>query len=270
MQQFYADFIVKFLSELSAWEVLAGKEKRDTPANPLINVGLYAKIGVLQGLCFMYSLNASDQQCRRMMETFETKKMNLTCGEVRDDLRELRRRFEDDFKPTFFLQLTAKEAEQFQNPLKDDWESIGSRFSKVRFNIEESMKCFALQRYAAAVFHILQVTEYGVIKVADLLEVSEDKPGWGSLQRLADLISVPHQKRTELAKKHSKLLEGVVPLAMIFKNSWRHKLDHVDNQIVWHETDFSPTAAEEIIMAARAFMRKLALELPYAKAAKKS
>jgi hypothetical protein len=67
MQQFYGDFIVKFLSELSAWEVRAADEKRETLANPEITVSLCAKLGVLQGLCFMYSLNSSDQQCQRII-----------------------------------------------------------------------------------------------------------------------------------------------------------------------------------------------------------
>jgi hypothetical protein len=36
-------------------------------ANPEITVSLCAKLGVLQGLCFMYSLNSSDQQCQRII-----------------------------------------------------------------------------------------------------------------------------------------------------------------------------------------------------------
>ena len=48
MQQFYGDFIVKFLSELSAWEVLAVKERREALANPEITVALCAKLGVLR------------------------------------------------------------------------------------------------------------------------------------------------------------------------------------------------------------------------------
>jgi hypothetical protein len=260
MQQFYGDFIVKFLSELSAWEVRVADEKRETLAKPEITVSLCAKLGVLQGLCFMYSLSSSDQQCQRIVTNCQARGMHVSCGEMRDDLRELRRRFEDDFKTTFFLQLTAKQSEQFQEPMKD-WDFIYSHFSKVRFNVEECMKCFALERYGASVFHILQVAEYGVIKVAELLQVSGDKPGWGCLKRLQELIKEPFQKRTPLAQTNSKLLENVVPLAIVIKDSWRHKLDHVDNQIIWVDSDFSPIVAEEIISAVRAFMRKLASEL---------
>ena len=149
----------------------------------------------------------------------------------------------------------------YLNPLKD-WETVLRRFPKMQYNVEESAKCFALERYGAAVFHVLQVAEYGVIEVAKLLQVEGDKPGWGSLKKLTDLIKESYPKRTLLAQRHSKLLENVVPLAIVIKDSWRHKLEHVDNQIVWVDTDFSPNVAEEIVTATRGFMRKLALELP--------
>jgi len=261
VQQFYGDFIGKFLSELSAWEVRAASENRENLTRPEITVAICAKLGVLQGLACMYRLNASDQQCQRIINNCQGKGMHVSCGEMRDDLRELRRRFEDDLKTTFFLQLTTLEADQYQNPLKG-WDGISSRFWRIKFNIEESGKCFALERYGAAVFHALQVAEYGVIQVATLMGVQGDKPGWSNLKPLGAILERPYPKRTPLEQQHTKLLERVVPLAIIVRDNWRHKLDHVDNQIVWVENDFSADVAGQIISAIRAFMGKLALELP--------
>jgi hypothetical protein len=170
-------------------------------------------------------------------------------------------RLEDELSLREFFELEPGQAERFKNPLKD-WEVIIARFPAVRQNVEESSKCFALERYGAAVFHVLQVAEYGVIEVAKLLEVEGDKPGWASLKRLQNLIKEPFSQRIALAQKHSILLENSIPLAIVVKDSWRHKLTHVDNQIVWMDTDFSPQVAEEIIAATRGFMRKLAQDLP--------
>jgi len=196
------------------------------------------------------------------MENLQSKGMFISYGEFRDDLREVRRRYEDELKSAYFIHFDSLQAKMYTDPLKD-WDQVLSRFKKdVQYNIEESSKCFAMERYGAAVFHILQVAEYGVIKVAELLQIPGDKPGWGSLKGLQKLISVPWPQREPLAKKHSKLLENVVPLAFVMKDSWRHKLDHVNNQLLWLEKDFSPLVAEEIISATRAFMRKLALEFP--------
>jgi hypothetical protein len=261
MLQFYGDFFAEKMLQFSGAEVRLLSEKRENAVKPEVAVGLYAQIGVFEGLCVLHCLSSPASQCRRMMENLESKHMVVTCGDLRDDLRELRRRCEDEFKAAFFLHLDPRQAAMFQNPEKD-WEQIIGRFYKVKYNVEECGKCFALERHGAAVFHVLQVAEFGVIQIAKLLGVEGDKPGWGSLKRLQELIKDPFPKRIPLAQKHSKLLEDVVPLAIVVKDSWRHKLDHVDNQIVWVDTDFSPNVAEEIISATRAFMRKLASELP--------
>jgi hypothetical protein len=113
------------------------------------------------------------------------------------------------------------------------------------------------------VFHILLVAEFGVIQVAKLLGLEGDKPGWGQLQNLEAVLKKKRLELIEIEKKHHKFLEDVVPLATVVKDSWRHKLTHVDNQIVWQDTDFSrKVAEEEIIAATRGFMRKLANRLP--------
>lgn len=201
------------------------------------------------------------QQSKRILQYINTEPYSdITLGQVRDDILQLRNRLVDDFESHSFLHLDFESAVMFQNP-SQEWESVLERFGKMRYNIEESGKCFALERYGAAVFHVLQVAEYGVIEVAKLMGVQGDKPGWGSLKRLQDLIKLPYPQRIPLVQQHSKLLEDVVPLAIVIKDSWRHKLDHVDNQIVWNDTDFSPQVAEEIISATRAFMRKLAIDL---------
>jgi hypothetical protein len=170
-------------------------------------------------------------------------------------------RLEDELSLREFFELEPAQAERFKNPLKD-WEAILGRFPAMRQNIEESSKCFALERYGAAVFHILLLAEYGVIRLAKVMGVEGDKPGWGGLDRLRKITDRPYPQRSDIEKQHSELLENAVPLAVVIKDSWRHKLSHVDNQIVWMDTDFSPQVAEEIIAAVRGFMRKLAQDLP--------
>lgn len=170
-------------------------------------------------------------------------------------------RLEDELSLRLFFEVDSRQAEQFKAPLMH-WEQIIERFPALRQNIEESSKCFALERYGAAVFHILLVAEYGVIALAKLIKVEGDKPGWGALERLQKILKVSYKDRSDFEKQHSQLLEDTVPLAFVVKDSWRHKLTHVDNQLVWVDTDFSPQVAEEIVAAARGFMRKLAQDLP--------
>jgi hypothetical protein len=54
----------------------------------------------------------------------------------------------------------------------------------------------------------------------------------------------------------------MMPFAHSIKNEWRHKINHMENRLVWLDTDFSPQMAGDIINAVRGFMHKLATELP--------
>ncbi len=262
MIEFYASEFFRQMAQINAFEVKALDEDRNTFARPEMLAALYAELSGLMTDASLHNLQSVGLQCQRILQRIQQQKvLPVKCGEIRDELRSLRTRYEDELAQHLFLHLTLKEADSYQNPEKG-WQEVITRFSKVRYNIEESAKCFALTRYGAAVFHILQVAEYGVIQVGNLLAVSGDKPGWSCLKRLQELIAVPYPQRSTLAQQHSKLLENVLPLATAMKDAWRHKLDHVDNQIVWVDTDFSPHVAEEIIAATRGFMRKLSAELP--------
>lgn len=258
---FHASIFQKGLGALNASEAKLTMEKPDTFVSVPALAFVLNELETLRDGCERHKLRSSAVHCKRIEDALRVSKQNTRCGALREMLGELRRRFEDDFRFQVFLHLSEEQADQFTNPLKH-WEDVVARFPKVMHNVEECAKCFALERYGASVFHVLQVAEYGVIQIADLANASGDKPGWSSLSRLDKLLKNPYPQRDPLVQKHSKILEDVVPLAIVVKNNWRHKLDHVDNQIVWFDTDFSPHVAEEIIKATRGFMRKLALELP--------
>jgi hypothetical protein len=261
MLRFFANEYILSAMNLGSIESVAAGEDRDGLAKPEALGYVFAHIQILNTLASYHGLAATSSQCERIIRRIDGSLPQVRWKELREMLKSLRERGEDELRSEFFLHLDKREVEMYDHPTKD-WEEVSSRFHKIRFNIEEAMKCFALQRYGAAVFHILQVAEYGVIKVAELMQVPDDKPGWGSLQKIQNLIKIPYPQRTDLAQTHSKFLESVLPLAFVIKDRWRHKLDHVNNQIVWYDTDFSPELADEIIKATRGFMRNLAKELP--------
>lgn len=174
--------------------------------------------------------------------------------------KELRGRLDDELWGTWFFSLDTLEAGYFNNPTKD-WEQVIKTWPKTRIDIEESSKCYACGRYAAAIFHVLLVAEFGVIEVAKLVGVAGDKPGWGALDRLDKILVKPYNERSSIEQTHSELLKQVLPLMLAMKESWRHKISHVENRLEWLDTDFSPQLAEEIMKSIRGFMRRLATEL---------
>jgi hypothetical protein len=46
------------------------------------------------------------------------------------------------------------------------------------------------------------------------------------------------------------------------KSAWRNKISHAQGSLTLMTEDFSPDIAEEIMIASRSFMRRLATEMP--------
>jgi hypothetical protein len=224
-------------------------------------VEIYAYVGVLGTDLMAHGLKSAAIKSGRIHERLETGHMNINYGEMTSLLRELRERIEDDLHVTVFLALSQDESALYSSPDKD-WGTVITRFHKLRHDIEEASKCFALGRYAAALFHVLLVAEFGVIKVAELFGAAGDRPGWGALDRLRKISDKDWKQKTVLEQQHSEFLKNLLPMAFAIKDSWRHKISHVDNKLEWMDTDFSPEVAGEIISATRGFMRRLAQDLP--------
>jgi hypothetical protein len=261
MMRFYADLFVQTLSRIIKWETRCSRIETDKYLAQTIAVEIYAYVGVLSVELLTYGLNSSAKKAGRIHEELQTRQMVIPYREMASMLRELRERLEDDLHSTVFVNLSAQESELYEHPDKE-WRDVVSRFYKLRHDIEECSKCFALARYGAAVFHAMLIAEFGVIQVAELFTVAGDKPGWGALERLQKINDKNWKDKTDLEKKHSKFLENLLPLAFAMKESWRHKMDHVANKIEWMDTDFSPEVANDIISATRGFMRRLAADLP--------
>jgi hypothetical protein len=224
-------------------------------------VEIYSYVGVLAIDLVTCGLKSAALKAGRIHEHLQSHQMHVSYGEMTSMLKELRERMEDDLHSTVFVNLSPQESELYDNPDKE-WQAVIARFHKLRHDIEECSKCFALARYGAAVFHVMLIAEFGVIQVANLFGVAGDKPGWGALDRLQRINDKKWDDKNELERKHLQFLANLLPLAFSMKESWRHKMDHVANKIEWMDTDFSPEVANDIISATRGFMRRLASDLP--------
>lgn len=187
----------------------------------------------------------------------------LSADQVASRIEEIRRNVRREMTTVVFLYVPASRAELYDVPLSD-WETTVERWSQTETDIKEAAICYALDRFAASIFHILRVAEFGVIQVADLLNESGDKPGWASADRLKRILDKKHEDRSPLQQRHSQLLMDIVPMIVGVRDSVRHKISHVDNRLDWLDTNIGATVAQEVISATRGFMRRLAAELPKA------
>lgn len=187
-----------------------------------------------------------------------------------DLLTELRGRLIDEAGERTFFSLHTNEVSFFRNPTRG-WELSLQRFPDINGDVEEASKCLALSRYAGAVFHSVQIIEHGLIELGSFLRVTDPHSGWtavsGALQKVIDK---KHPQRTHFEKKNFAFLEQMQGLVHGLKNAWRNKISHAHGRLVLMSAEFSPETSEEILMATRAFMRRLAEELPPPKPKKAS
>jgi hypothetical protein len=177
---------------------------------------------------------------------------------------ELQGRLVDEIDQRFFLALDVRESELYNNPTKS-WAEIIARFPDTVSDVEEASKCLALSRYAAAVFHSLQIVERGLIELGTEIGVADPLSGWTAVTgRLQAIQKTKFQDRSAFERKHAPFLEQMVATVEGLKNAWRNKVSHAHGKLTLMTADFSPEIAEEILFATRAFMRRLATDGPLA------
>ncbi len=177
-------------------------------------------------------------------------------------LEDLDSRLHDEAGALLFLQLTKSEADCFRNP-RLGWESILDRFPAAVSEVEEARKCFALSRYPAAVFHTLQVVEFGLIELGTFLNTTDPNSGWTAVSRaLEKVVKKTREERTPFENVNFPFLEQLNTTVKVLKDAWRNKISHAQGRLVLLPGEFNSQVAEEIIFATRALMRRLAEGLP--------
>lgn len=145
----------------------------------------------------------------------------------------------------------------YNNP-RDNWEKIIDRFHDTITDIIEMSKCFALERYAAAVFHSVLIVERGVIEFGKFIGVEDHKPGWtATTNKLKNILKKKYDARTQFEKENFAYFEQIDATIEALKTAWRHKISHIEGKLILMTTEFNSEIAEEIMFATRAFMRRL-------------
>jgi hypothetical protein len=216
----------------------------------------------VEWFCSRLELTASTATCRKMLEV--VKREGATYREYFGLGKELAGRLADEMENRLFLSLSLTECDRLDNPRKG-WEEIASRFPTSITDIDEAQRCFALDRYAASVFHSLQVVEVGLIELGKLLNVEDPIPGWKSTtDALGRVLKTKYQDRTPFQQKNGAFFEQIHATTEGLKNAWRNKVSHAHGKLTMMTSEFSPQVAEEVLFATRAFMRRLATDGPLA------
>ena len=166
-----------------------------------------------------------------------------------------------DMEQSLFFHVSRDRKHYYEEPLKD-WGEVPERFPSAIGDIEEASYCFACDRYAATVYHMMLVAELGAIEVGKLIEVKDPKHGWSAtvkeVRRVVDRARYDELKPVE--REHRELLRELSPFIEGIQSGLRDKWNHMANKLLSGEV--GSQRAEEIMLNARAFMTTLANKLP--------
>lgn len=258
MKDLFADSIVKS-AQLLALFVEAAREAKVISEEDRIKWGAWLKIMRFDWEAI--GLGSAVDQISRI-DGHLVAVGNYTPEQLRHELEALTNRLHDELRGSYCFILSREEAKHYREP-REKWEEIIARFPDALDDIEEARKCLAFSRYAAAVFHAMQVIEFGLLDLGKFIKVEDPKSGWTAVtSRLNNIIKTKHEDRTPFERQHYPFLEQVHQTVEALKNAWRNKISHAQGRYVLLSATFSPEIAEEILFATRALMRRLAENLP--------
>lgn len=219
-------------------------------------------LGLLDGIkpqCVEMGLDVSVKQIERINEIWNLYHDKALIAPMNE---ELLRRIGDELRSRVLFCLRPSVQEYFTEPRKE-WSDCVSRWPETIDNVEEMGKCFALSRYAAAVFHSLLIVETGIVELGMFIGVTDPKKGWdATTKKLKVLIDGGRNNLPANLSGHFAFLEQVNACIEAMKHAWRNKVNHVDGKLIVMNPSFTPDIAEEIMIASRGFMRRLATEMP--------
>jgi HEPN domain-containing protein len=223
----------------------------------------------LIGMEVMVDLAAQDMErwgffvtARVTRDLAKTLRGESIVNDLKTETTLIRQSLMTELETRVFVPIAPQNARYYREPTKD-WEEVIARFGDTMSDIEESARCFALGRYAASVFHSTQVVELGLIELGKFLAIKDPKSGFTAVcNELRRILDKKYGELTDFERTNRPFCEQVYGTAEALKNAWRNKIGHAQGRLYVMTADFSPQIAEEIIYATRAFMRRLATELP--------
>jgi hypothetical protein len=220
----------------------------------------FSRIGQIDifGACSKLGLTLSLAQMNRISREFEEynkKKDTLSEQEKKrhSDLtveltRGLQERIQDEMNERLFLYVPSDDAELYktaesylEKPVIDKWPNLIEDSS-------ESVKCFALSRYTACIFHLMRVMEFGVQKLGDKLTVKlTEELYWQTILDRADKAIRALDQKAEETKKLASVSANLYNV----KLAWR-------NEVMHPKATYTKEEAKRVLDSVQSFMAELA------------
>ena len=180
--------------------------------------------------------------------------------DLADLIKTLMQELEFELERMMVFSVLGEDAEFYENPGK--WFPVSpTAFPSAKYDIEESCKCYALERYTACVYHAMAILQAGLYAMAHQLGVFLKYPlelaEWQEVisaieAKIEPLRQLPrsHPQRDELLSFYS----GCATHFRFLKDAWRNHVAHMREK-------YDRNAAHTILMQVRDFMEQLSTRL---------
>jgi len=189
------------------------------------------------------SLVAQWERCEKRLETLKEHEREVGVAL----LVELQTNLLSELNQRMFLVLDSANGQLFEqiDPFGD---SVSALFPQATTDIYEGVRCLALERYTAAVFHLMRAAEHALRYLAAEVGIEKiDKKDFGQLvQETRDRHNALKSRDPE-----KKWTADALTSLDLFKDAWRNPVSHA------REDQYTEERARDVYNGTRAFMQSL-------------
>ena len=169
MLQVYAKPFVT-ASDLLAQLMLAGNDKNVRNFHPETIIYITNQLTRLREQLEAMGMNMTALSVNRLNDQLE--RSGVSPSALRSGIEEIRSRMWDEIDSAVLLHLSSEKASYFSSPEAAWSREFLSAVPSAEFDLDEGLKCFALGRYTACVFHLMRATEAIASMMANKLGAS--------------------------------------------------------------------------------------------------
>jgi hypothetical protein len=254
MQEIKAKPFVNALRALAILEqLLENKQPEDLEENlgPATTQMAALSLREFAGACTALGANVCKMAADELIAKIDSQRLRYAV--LYEEVRHLHKYFERELEAAKLLALNPEGARFYDGAVAMFGDDTIKAFPSIAAEVDEAGKCLALERPAAAIFHLMRVVEIGLRCLAKPIGMAGANPDWGQVIRAVDdYIKLPKPQRA--LPIDDSFLAGVSAQMHAVKLAWRNQAMHVD-------ATFGLANARDIFSATKSLMQHLATQL---------
>ena len=191
-----------------------------------------------------------------LLDKFSNEKENgILIEQLRDSLKEIDGRLKDELSLATVLVIERERRKYYGGSSSMFGQEVADKLPSAITDIEDAGKCLACGHGTATVFHSMRVMEAALKSLATLLGI-QYAPSWESyIKQIEAKINEKHNIKSAKWKRDEAFFREILGNLQTIKISWRNPTMHIVRR-------YSEDEAEEIFIAVRSLVKRLASRLP--------